>query len=30
VVGPELAILLSMLAAWGLKARLSAYPGKEP
>ena len=30
VVGPELAILFSMLAAWGLQARLSAYPRKEP
>jgi CHASE2 domain-containing sensor protein len=29
VVGPELAILISMLAAWGLKSRLSAYPAIE-
>jgi CHASE2 domain-containing sensor protein len=30
VVGPELAILFSMLAAWGLKSGLSPYPAVEP
>jgi serine/threonine protein kinase/CHASE2 domain-containing sensor protein len=29
VAGPELAILLSMLAAWGLKSILSPYPAAE-
>jgi CHASE2 domain-containing sensor protein len=29
VLGPELAILLSMSAAWGLKSQLSAYPAAE-
>jgi serine/threonine protein kinase len=29
VVGPELAILLSLLGAWGLKSALSAYPVME-
>ena len=30
VAGPELAILVSMLTAWWLKARLRAYPVTEP
>ncbi len=30
VVGPELTILLSMFAAWGLKSMLSAYPVTAP
>jgi CHASE2 domain-containing sensor protein len=29
VVGPELAIMLSILAGWGLKSSLSAYPVAE-
>jgi serine/threonine protein kinase len=29
LVGPELAIVLSLLAAWGLKSSLSAYPDAE-
>jgi CHASE2 domain-containing sensor protein len=30
VVGPELVILIGMLAAWVLKSRLSAFPVAEP